>query len=326
MMSLHEYDIAFGEQFVSNKPSYLYTYACHETEQELCCMELTELFGHEPEGENWLQSERWIDPDRSPFLTACLDVRLTGESVERMAEKAGSIHLKNRTFKVVCLKAGDRFSYEQSRGYERMVGRRMTGVAQMKDPDVTFGMVSTGGIWKLGILHEPERAWLDHKQKPQNYSTGLSSRIARALVNLAVPQISEVMLLDPCCGMGNVLIEALSMGIAAEGRDINPLAIRGARVNLRHYGYDENLVAIQDMNSLQGHYDASVLDLPYNLCSVFPEEEKLQMLRSLRRLSDRAVIVSTEPLKERLVNTGWKLLRHGTTRKGSFVREIWLCE
>lgn len=326
MTSLHEYEIAFGEQFVNNKPSYLYTFACHETEQELCSMELTELFGHEPEGENWLESECWIDPDRSPFLTACLDVRLTAESIERLAEKAGFIQLKDRTFKVVCLKAGDRFSYEELRGYERTVGRAITGQAQMKAPDVTLGMVSKDGIWRFGILHEPERAWLDHKQKPQNYSTGLSSRVARALVNLAVPRLDEVRLLDPCCGMGNVLIEALSMGITAEGRDINPLAIRGARVNLRHYGYNDNLVAIQDMNSLQGHYDAAILDLPYNLCSVFPEEEKLQMLHSLRRLSDRAVIVSTEPLKEQLVSTGWKLLRHGTTRKGSFVREIWLCE
>ena len=326
MMSLHEYDIAFGEHPVSNKPSYLYTYACHETERELCCMELTELFGHEPEGENWLQSERWIDPDRSPFLTACLDVRLKAESIERMVEQAASIQLKNRTFKVVCLKAGDRFSYEELRGYERTVGRAIAGQAQMKTPDVTLGMVSIGGIWRLGILHEPERAWLDHRRKPQNYSTGLSSRVAGRSSILLFRGWTESRFWIPAAGMGNVLIEALSMGITAEGRDINPLAIRGARVNLKHYGYDDNLVAIQDMNSLQGHYDVAILDLPYNLCSVFPEGEKLQMLHSLRRLSDRAVIVSTESLREQLVNTGWKLLRHGTTRKGSFVREIWMCE
>ncbi|MEC0204219.1 RsmD family RNA methyltransferase [Paenibacillus lautus] len=326
MMNSNDYDIIFGPSSMCGKSSYLYTYACHETERELCLMELTELFGHVPDGEDWLVSEQWVDPDRSPFLSACIDVRMTGESIERMAEQAGRIHLNHATFKVVCLKAGDRFGYEQSRGYERMVGCQITGTAQMKAPDVTLGMVSTGGMWRLGILHEPERAWLNHKQKPQNYSTGLSSRIVRALVNLAVPRLGGVTLLDPCCGMGNVLIEALSMGITAEGRDINPLAIRGARVNLRHYGYDDNKVAIQDMNTLQGHYDAAILDLPYNLCSVFPEEEKLQMLQSLRRLSDRAVIVSTEPLREQLMSSGWKVLRHCTTRKGSFVREIWLCE
>lgn len=325
MMKLLEYNIDFGRSSGSDMPSYLYTYACHETEQELCLMELTELFGHEPNGENWVKSERWVDPDRSPFLTACLEVKLTGDSVERMAEQAALIQLRNRTFKVVCLKAGDRFSYEQLREYERIVGRAIQGQAQMKAPDVTLGMVSVSGVWRLGILHEPERTWLSHKRKPQNYSTGLSSRVARALVNLAVPRLDGATLLDPCCGMGNVLIEALSMGIKAEGYDINPLAIQGARVNLKHYGYDDNLVAIKDMNSLQGHYDAAILDLPYNLCSVLPEEEKLQMLHGLRRMSDRAVIVSTEPLREQLKHTGWNLLRHGTTRKGSFVREIWLC-
>lgn len=326
MMNSNDDDMTFGPSSMSGKSSYLYTYTCHETERELCLMELTELFGHEPDGEDWLVSELWVDPDRSPFLSACIDVRMTGESIERMAEQADRIDLNHATFKVVCLKAGDRFGYEQSRGYERMVGCQITGTAQMKAPDVTLGMVSTGGMWRLGILLEPERAWLNHKQKPQNYSTGLSSRIARALVNLAVPRLGGVALLDPCCGMGNVLIEALSMGITAEGRDINPLAVRGARVNLRHYGYDDNKVAIQDMNTMQGHYDAAILDLPYNLCSVFPEEEKLQMLQSLRRLSDRAVIVSIEPLRELLLSSGWKVLRHCTTRKGSFVREIWLCE
>ncbi|MGW8823663.1 RsmD family RNA methyltransferase [Paenibacillus lautus] len=326
MKNTNDYDMTFGPSSMSDKSSYLYTYACHETERALCLMELTELFGQGPGGADWLESERLVDPDRSPFLSASLDVKMTGESIESIAEQAGRIRLNQTTFKVVCLKAGDRFSYDQLRGFERMVGGRIEGKAQMKSPDVTLGLISLNGIWRLGVLHEPERAWLEHKRKPQNYSTGLSSRVARALVNLAVPRISGATLMDPCCGMGNVLIEAFSMGIPAEGRDINPLAVRGARANLRHYGYDDNKVAVQDMNTLHGHYDAAVLDLPYNLCSVFPEDEQLRMLKSLRRLSDRAVIVSTEPLREQLTDTGWKVLSHCTTRKGSFVRDIWLCE
>ncbi|KZS45255.1 RNA methyltransferase [Paenibacillus glucanolyticus] len=318
-------DIAWGPSSIRDKSSYLYTYTCHETERELCFMELAELFGHMPDGEDWLESEQWVDPDRSPFLSACLDVRVTGNSIEQMAEQAGQIQLRNATFKVVSLKAGDPYTYDQLREFERRVGRRIAGTAQMKSPDITFGMISIDGIWRLGILQEPARAWLKHKQKPQNYSTGLSSRLARALVNIAAPEPDGVMLLDPCCGMGNVLIEALSMGISVEGCDINPLAVRGARVNLKHYGYDDNIVAIHDMNTWQGHYDAAILDLPYNVCSVFPEEEKLKMLHSLHGLADRAVIISTEPLRGHLQETGWKVLRHSTTRKGSFVREIWLC-
>ncbi|PAK52892.1 TRM11 family methyltransferase [Paenibacillus sp. 7541] len=311
----------------SDKPQYVYTFACHETERELCHLELAQLLGTPlKSGEDWLQTSRRVDPDRSPFVSVRLEVGLSGDSVEAIAAQAGQIQLSGATFKVVCLKAGDPFTYEERRDVERQVGRHIKGTAQMKSPEVTLGLIRTEGIWSLGELHEPERAWLTHKQKPYNYSTGLSSRVARALVNMAVPEPDNTVLLDPCCGMGNVLIEALSMGIQVQGSDINPLAIRGARVNLRHYGYDDQLVSIQDMNELSGSYEASILDLPYNVCSVLQEEDRLQMLRSLRRLARRAVIVSTEPLGEQLRLAGWNVLGRAITTKGSFVREVWLCE
>lgn len=307
------------------KPTYLYTFATHETELELCRMELRALFGHEPDGADWLESDTWIDPDRSPFVTACVEVIAADSSIERLAERAAGIPLNGGTFKVIALQAGNHQSYEELRAMERIVGGSMKGRADMKTPEHRFGLLSVQGGWKLGLLHLPRRAWHQHKQKPQNYSTGLTSRLARALVNIAAPD-PRAKLLDPCCGMGNVLIEALSMGIRCEGCDINPLAVRGARVNLAHYGYDDSIVAIRDMNTLEGHFETAVLDLPYNVCSVFPEEDQRRMLNSLRRLADRAVIVSTEPLAEQLEQAGWQVLSSCTTRKGTFERSIWLCE
>lgn len=330
------------QQKEENPSKYIYTFACHESEKELCLLELTELFGlrqkHKQgqvpaEGTFWIEVERHIDPDRSPFISARLDVMLTGTTMDQIAEQASRIKLEGSTFKVTCLKAGDPFSYEEMRNFERLVGGSIEGTAEMKAPDIIFGLISINGHWMLGRLALPERKWLNHKQKPQNYSTGLSSRVARALVNIAVPEAKStnlnhptIHLLDPCCGMGNVLIEALSMGLHVKGSDINPLAIRGAKVNLKHYGYDDSVVKIADMNDLDGEYEAAVLDLPYNVCSVFPEEEKRRMLSSLRRLTRRAVIVSTEPLEALLPETGWQVLDRIATRKGTFVRDVWLCE
>lgn len=325
------------QQTEENPPcKYIYTYACHESEMELCGLELKELLGLEQgqvtaEGTFWVEVNRLIDPDRSPFISARLDVMLNGTTVEQIAEQASRIKLTDSSFKITCLKVGDPFTYEEMRSFERLVGGSIQGTAEMKAPDITFGLISIDGRWVFGRLEVPKRAWLTHKQKPQNYSTGLSSRVARALVNIAAPATATsdkgtIRLLDPCCGMGNVLIEALSMGLDVKGRDINPLAIRGARVNLKHYGYDDSVVKIADMNDLEGEYEVAVLDLPYNVCSVFPEDEKRRMLSSLRRFARRAVIVSTEPLEELLPETGWRVLDRITTRKGSFVREVWLCE
>ncbi|MNP38387.1 hypothetical protein D3C76_1318950 [compost metagenome] len=127
--------------------------------------------------------------------------------------------------------------------------------------------------------------------------------------------------------MGNVLIEALSMGINIVGRDINPLAIRGARINLLHFGYsDSDLVMIGDMNQIDQLYDAAILDMPYNLCSVLSEEETITMLTSVSRFSRLAVIVSSELLEEYIISVGFRIKDQCIVKKGSFVRNVWLCE
>lgn len=324
-------DERIQQALADGRSLYLYAYASHETEAELCAMELRALFGGCTEWKtgSLLLSRRRIDPDRSPFLTLRLDIAASGDSAVKIAELAGSRRWveSGETFKVTYIKAGDPFDYAEQRSFERLVGSRIQGKADMKHPDVTLGLTALDGTWVLGVRHAPKRAWHAHIHKPQNYSTGLSAAVARALVNIAAPETEGLRLLDPCCGMGNVLIEALSMGLDIRGRDINPLAVRGARTNLKHYGFSETLVTLGDMNDLEGHYDAAVLDMPYNLCSVLPEEEQRRMLTSLRRLAPRAVIVTTEEdVRVRVQEAGYRIADECQVRKGSFVRQVWLCE
>ncbi|WP_213652266.1 TRM11 family methyltransferase [Paenibacillus sp. J23TS9] len=310
---------------------YLYTYASHETEAELCSMEMRALFGSSEEyrKESLLLSQQDIDPDRSPFLSLRMDVLLSGNSVEELAEHASLRQLveDKKTFKVIFIKSGDPYPYEDQRAFERLVGSRIQGRADMRKPDITLGLISIQGTWLLGICHYPQRTWHSHIHKPQNYSTGLSAATARTLVNIMAPDTEGLRAVDPCCGMGNVLIEALSMGLDIRGRDINPLAIRGARTNLEHYGYPVELVTLGDMNELDGPFDAAILDMPYNLCSVLPTEEQKRMLASLHRLAPRAVIVSTEEeVRSRIEEAGYRIKVECKVWKGSFVRHVWLCE
>lgn len=310
----------------------LYTHASHETEAELCAMEMRALFdGSVIYGSELLTvSPRVIDPDRSPFLSARIDILLSGASAAEIAAQAGGLEpfIGGRTYKVTYIKSGDPYPYDEQRAWERLVGSRVRGRADMKNPDVTLGLIAVQGLWLLGICQFPARAWHAHIHKPQNYSTGLSAALARTLVNIMSPVIAKHMqAVDPCCGMGNVLIEALSMGLEISGRDMNPLAIRGARTNLEHYGYATDRVTLGDMNELEGRFDAAVLDMPYNLCSVLPVEEQNRMLASLRRLAPRAVIVSTEDeVRDRIEENGFRIVDECRVWKGNFVRHVWLCE
>jgi len=311
--------------------TYVYTFACHENERELCQLELMTLFKPSSEmriaSDSYIRSERCILPGRSPFIHGRLDVLGEADSIAELFPVARKVRLQqDETFKVVCLKAGDHPpDYDQARKFEKEIGMCIHGIAQMKQPKVTFGLIKIGQKWIFGQWTESNKSWQVHQQKPQNYSTGLGVTLARALVNIAVPEVENHRLLDPCCGMGTVVIEALSMGIDTRGNDLNALAVRGARVNLPYFGYDANRITLGDMMNLEEKYDSAIFDMPYNLCSVLPDQEQRAMLVKLRELCKRAVVVSTEWVQEHLLESGWTIEQHITVRKGTFVRHIWVC-
>ena len=96
------------------------------------------------------------------------------------------------------------------------------GEADVRNPERVFGIVPLGGRWYFGHYVESEPVWYHHI-KPRSYSTSLSTRVARSVANIAVPNPEGVRAIDPCCGIGTVVVEALSMGINIVGRDISPL-------------------------------------------------------------------------------------------------------
>ena len=69
-----------------------------------------------------------------------------------------------------------------------------------------------------------------------------------------------------------------------------------------------------------------IRDRPYNLCSVSPPEEQLEMLASLRRLAGRAVILTTEPIEPLIREAGFSIRETCRLTKGSFVRFLHLCD
>ncbi|MGG4143957.1 methyltransferase domain-containing protein [Paenibacillus algorifonticola] len=303
---------------------YLYSYSCHEEELKLCRLELSRLLDA-PLSNGFVVSEHRVSPSRSPFLKRRVELALSGASLPELLEQLPLVDMNGATFKVLCTVAEAPYSYEEQRGLERSVGASLIGAADMREPERLLGITFWQQRYWFGDCEEASAVWLAHRQKPQNYSTALGTRVARAVVNIAAgPDGEALSVIDPCCGMGTVLIEALSMGIAIRGVDRNPLAVRGARVNLAHFGYSKELVSLGDMRELEGHYDAAIVDLPYNLCSVLPIGEQLDMLESVRRLADLAVIVTTEPIETQLSASGFSLVDRCELHKGAFTRFITL--
>jgi tRNA G10 N-methylase Trm11 len=200
----------------------------------------------------------------------------------------------------------------------------MKGKADVRHPDRQFGIVAMGGRWYFGHYERSKSVWLHHIKKPRSYSIALPTRIARAIANIAVPRPPGIRAIDPCCGIGTVLVEALSMGIDIVGRDINPLVVRGARENMAHFGLAGH-VELGSIADITASYDAAIVDMPYNLVSRITPEEQLFILRHARRIAHRAVIVSIEPIDDMIENAGFIIADRCVARKGSFSRHIMVC-
>lgn len=343
---------------------FIYTFACHEDEAGLCGMEQRALLGtayadvkpalevetaisgigsenpvvgsgersvasRTREMKRWIRSGREIDPGRSPFLKERLRIEGEYASLQELKEAASAIGLAGCTFKVRWVNTGekDKLSYNERLEVEREVGACIRGRADMRRPQRLIGAARLDGKWVIGELTEAGSAWRARSDKPRQYSTALGIRAARAAVNIAVPDPAGIRAVDPCCGIGTVLLEAWSMGIEMDGFDINPLAARGAKENMRHFGYPAQRVRLGDMRAITAHYDAAILDMPYNLCSVSPRHEQLELLSSLRSMAGRAVVISTEPVEPLLAEAGFDVTDRCEIRKGegAFRRQLFLC-
>lgn len=311
----------------SSEKKYIYTFVFHEDEHDLCKMEMRAFFG-EDSNTNVLVSEIGIDPSRSPFMRDRLEVHSEG-SLEDIMEYARTFQVFEDTFKVICLNdvafgETDKIPHSERRKVERDVGLSIDAEPELDHPDTLFGLVYLNGRWYFGLYTKSESVWRQHKQRPRSYSTALSTRVARAVANIAVPHPEGIRAIDPCCGIGTVLIEALSMGIDMDGRDINPLAVVGARENLAHFGLNGN-VKIGPISDVIEPYDAAIIDMPYNLVTYITPEDQLDMLKAARSFSGRLVVVSIEEIDDRIEKAGWKITDRCEAKKGSFSRQVLLC-
>jgi tRNA G10 N-methylase Trm11 len=308
--------------------TYIYTFAYSEDERSLCALEMRSLFGEATET-NVLESPVKIDPSRSPFIKERIAVLYKADSPEDLFIQVETLQLSGATFKVNYVKNSGQSKSEQAgfeirRAIERELGLHINGIADLRQPDRLFGVISVNGIWVFGEYAKSEAIWFRHQQKPNGYSTALSTRVARAVVNIAIPNPNGIKAIDPCCGIGTVLVEARSMGIDMVGSDRNQVILPGARENMTHFGLscEINLADIRDITS---HYDVAIIDLPYNLCSVITPEEQLEMLQSARWFANKVVVVTVEPIDEILLKAGFSIIDRAVAKKGLFIREVIVC-
>lgn len=308
--------------------SFLYTFNYDSNQRELVKMESRHIFDKE-EKDKILFSNIKIEPSSSAFIKRRLDIILYNENYDTLIHDIKKENIRVEGFKVeYFVLNGDKTEYADRLDKLKDIGYSIEGIPDYYNPTITYALCKFQDVWYFGVLTKNDFAWEKHKQKPHSFCNSISLNVAKALINIASKVDKKKRLIDTCCGVGTIMLEACFEGYSIEGCEINWKLCAQARENLAHFNYKAEVYR-SDIKDVNKKYDAAIIDLPYNLFSYADDTILLNIIKSAAKITDRVVIASTTDITHLINESGLNVSDHSIIqkrKKANFSRQIWLCE
>ena len=307
---------------------YMYHINYQDYEEDLCALEMRALFNR-PINDKVFFAEQPITTSISPFIKTRLEVLCEGDSFDAIVQWIKTNEFTAEAFKVQYVPVIKRDPVDKDRkAISRKVGLAITGASEFIQPDTVFGVTSYNGHWYFGVFEMNDILWKQHIEKPYSYSSSLGINTAKAILNTAAKGDLTCKVIDPCCGVGTVLLEGHISGYDITGCEIKEKVAIKARENLKHYGYVGEVIN-SDIKDIIYTYDAAVVDLPYGNFSHSDEANMTQIIRHAKRISKRQVFISSIDLTDSIIEENLTIVDRGVVYKNKsrrFFRYIWVCE
>lgn len=307
---------------------YLYVFNYPPEDKDLCALEFRALFKDEFKSKYYL-TDRDYSVDKSVFVKAKIDIWAINKDFLELINQVKSLHKDYQDFKVIYLKNEvTHVDYQESLQRCKNISWAINGTVNMSKPLHTIAITKLGKQWLCGYYHHGIPSWKKHDDKPNTFSNSLDIRLARTLVNIAAGDNNRVKIVDPCCGMGTVVLEGIALGLDIEGFDISREISWQARKNLKYFGYDEYLINKVSIHNLKKHYDVAIMDIPYNLYTPITYEEQCKMIQSSRKICDKMVMVTFEDMSNEINQAGFLIIDSCLRKKTEYVkfgRYIYVC-
>lgn len=304
--------------------TYLYLLKYPPNEKDLCQMEMRALFGLSPSVEYFF-SDHKIQAGRSVFIKYRLKIVESADTFEQLNKQIENKAYSYEKFKMLYLPIkGQELHYQDWLTKIRQIADTLFGSFDLQNPQQYLGMTYLNGQWYFGEVDVDNQSWVAFQNKPHTYSMSLSARDARMMLNLAIRNDFSKKLVDPCCGIGTLVLDGLGQGVDIEGFEIKKNIAYQARQNLAHYGFDRDRIQPKDMHTITKHYDVALLDIPYGHYAPITHEEQMALLSSCHRMADELVLVTMVPMEEELIQIGYTILDHAVVSKMKFQRHVYL--
>ena len=307
------------------KKQYLYIINYPEYEKSLCNLEIKSLFNILPQ-EKCFVSDVSIEVSRSTYVKEGIKIIYEEDNILDIINDIKRDKLSYDLFKIVYVKSHKpNVPYKKRMELIKEMGIAINGNADIHEPEIVLALTRFNNKWIFGEYIKNNFLWHVQDDKPNSYSNSLSTRVARAVVNIAVGNDLSISLIDPCCGVGTVILEALSMGINACGSDINKQIVSRARDNLSFFGYNREIISFKDINDIKQTYDTCIIDIPYGLFTKTTYEAQKNIIYSARRISKKVIFITFENMSSLIKSAGFVIKDRGSVNKGKFKRYIEIC-
>lgn len=301
---------------------YLYIINYQDYEKSLCDMEMKYIFGNVPK-EKYIYSKVNIKPSRSAFIKHKISIIYSSIDIDNIVEHIRDNKIAYNDFKVNYIKSDyDDIDYNQRLQAVKEIGFVIIGFPDIHNPKVNLAITKINNNYIFGEYEKNDLSWKRFDKMPHSYSNGLSLKMARAIINIAVQNNLDSKVIDPCCGIGTVVLEGLDLGIDIKGIEISKQIAHNARNNIEFFGYDRDIIICNDMHNLKEKYDIAIIDIPYGIFSPITYEEQVKIIKTSRKIAEKVILISFEDMDKELMQEGFKVIDKGTIVKNRFTRYI----
>ena len=301
---------------------YLYIINYQDYEKSLCDMEMKYIFGNVPK-EKYIYSKVNIKPSRSAFIKHKISIIYSSIDIDNIVEHIRDNKIAYNDFKVNYIKSDyDDIDYNQRLQAVKDIGFVIIGFPDIHNPKVNLAITKINNNYIFGEYEKNDLSWQRFDKRPHSYSNGLSLKMARAIINIAVQNNLDSKVIDPCCGIGTVVLEGLDLGIDIKGIEISKQIAHNARNNIEFFGYDRDIIICNDMHNLKEKYDIAIIDIPYGIFSPITYEEQVKIIKTSRKIAEKVILISFEDMDKELMQEGFKVIDKGTIVKNRFTRYI----
>lgn len=301
---------------------YLYIINYQDYEKSLCDMEMKYIFGNVPK-EKYIYSKVNIKPSRSAFIKHKISIIYSSIDIDNIVEHIRDNKIAYNDFKVNYIKSDyDDIDYNQRLQAVKEIGFVIIGFPDIHNPKVNLAITKINNNYIFGEYEKNDLSWQRFDKMPHSYSNGLSLKMARAIINISVQNNLDSKVIDPCCGIGTVVLEGLDLGIDIKGIEISKQIAHNARNNIEFFGYDRDIIICNDMHNLKEKYDIAIIDIPYGIFSPITYEEQVKIIKTSRKIAEKVILISFEDMDKELMQEGFKVIDKGTIVKNRFTRYI----